>query len=113
MAGEPQSTPDRPQIKLEHVDRPDLGETFADSIAAVHFDGQTLRITFGQVQGYTPRDGVVYTPQTTLSGIVAKNTASGEFDAPKAELDAILSNKTAGYVDSRGQHRGRDGHRLL
>jgi len=61
----------------------------------------TLRITFGQVQGYTPRDGVVYTPQTTLSGIVAKNTASGEFDAPKAELDAILSNKTAGYVDSR------------
>jgi hypothetical protein len=60
----------------------------------------TLRITFGQVQGYTPRDGVVYTPQTTISGIVAKNTASGEFDAPKAELEAIRTNKTAGYVDA-------------
>jgi len=61
----------------------------------------TLRITFGKVEGYTPRDGVVYTPQTTLSGIVAKNTASGEFDAPKAELDAIRANKTAGYVDAK------------
>ena len=61
----------------------------------------TLRITFGKVEGYTPRDGVVYTPQTTLSGIVAKNTASGEFDAPKAELEAIHANKTAGYVDAK------------
>ncbi len=61
----------------------------------------TLRITFGQVKGYTPRDGVMYTPKTTINGIMAKNTASGEFDAPKAELDAIRANRTAGYVDSR------------
>jgi hypothetical protein len=59
----------------------------------------TLRITFGKVVGYTPKDAVVYTPQTTVSGIVQKNTGSGEFDAPKAELDAIRANKTAGYVD--------------
>ncbi len=60
----------------------------------------TLRITFGKVEGYTPRDGVVYTPLTSLSGIMAKNTGSGEFDAPKAELEAIRTNKTAGYVDT-------------
>lgn len=59
----------------------------------------TLRITFGTVQGYVPRDGVAYTPQTTVMGVVQKNTGSGEFDAPKAELDAIRANKTAGYVD--------------
>lgn len=59
----------------------------------------TLRVTFGQVQGYVPRDGVVYTPQTTVSGIVQKNTGSGEFDAPKAELEAIRAKRTAGYVD--------------
>ena len=47
MAGEPQGTADRPQIQIQHVDQADLGETFADSISAVHFDGQTLRITFG------------------------------------------------------------------
>ena len=59
----------------------------------------TLRITFGQVKGYVPRDGVAYTPQTTVAGIVQKNTGSGEFDAPKSELAAIRANKTAGYVD--------------
>jgi hypothetical protein len=47
MAGEPQGTAERPQIQIQHVDQPDLGETFADSISGVHFDGQTLRITFG------------------------------------------------------------------
>ena len=59
----------------------------------------TLRITFGNVAGYVPRDGVTYVPQTTISGIVQKNTGSGEFDAPKAELEAIKANRTAGYVD--------------
>jgi hypothetical protein len=59
----------------------------------------TLRITFGTVKGYVPRDGVAYVPQTTVAGVVQKNTGSGEFDAPKAELDAIRANKTAGYVD--------------
>lgn len=61
----------------------------------------TLRVTYGTVQGYTPRDGVVYTPQTTVSGIVQKNTASGEFDAPKAELEAIANRKFEGYVDKQ------------
>ena len=61
----------------------------------------TLRVTFGQVKGYTPRDGVMYTPKTTIGGVLAKNTGTGEFDAPKAELDAIRNNKTAGYVDPK------------
>ncbi len=59
----------------------------------------TLRVTFGKVSGYAPRDGVVYTPQTTVEGIVEKNTGSGEFDAPGNELAAIAEKKTAGYVD--------------
>jgi hypothetical protein len=61
----------------------------------------TLRVTFGEVSGYTPRDGVSYVPQTTITGILQKNTGSGEFDAPKGELEAIRSNKTAGYVDPK------------
>jgi hypothetical protein len=59
----------------------------------------TLRVTFGTVKGYAPRDAVSYKPQTTVSGIVQKNTGSGEFDAPKAELAAIKENRTKGYVD--------------
>ena len=59
----------------------------------------TLRVTFGKVVGYAPKDAVWYNPQTTVGGILQKNTGSGEFDAPKNELDAIRANKTAGYVD--------------
>ncbi|HYM62686.1 MAG TPA: S46 family peptidase [Thermoanaerobaculia bacterium] len=61
----------------------------------------TLRVTFGKVEGYAPRDAVWYNPQTTVSGIAQKNTYSGEFDAPKAEIEAIKANKTAGYVDPK------------
>jgi hypothetical protein len=49
----------------------------------------TLRVTYGQVQGVTPRDGLFYKPQTTLQGIVEKHTGEGEFDAPKKQLEAI------------------------
>ncbi|MEK6372161.1 MAG: S46 family peptidase [Acidobacteriota bacterium] len=59
----------------------------------------TLRVTFGKVEGYVPRDGVSYKPQTTISGIVEKHTGTGEFDAPKAQLAAIKAGKTKGYVD--------------
>src|SRR5207244_4559429 len=49
----------------------------------------TLRVTFGKVEGYAPKDGVWYTPQTTVSGIAAKNTGSGELDGPHTQLTAI------------------------
>ncbi len=49
----------------------------------------TLRVTFGQVKGVDARDGLFYKPQTTLAGIVQKHTGEGEFNAPKAQLDAI------------------------
>ena len=58
----------------------------------------TLRVTVGTIQGYAPQDGLVYTPQTTLEGVVAK---AGEppFDAPGALLDAIRSGKRGPYLD--------------
>lgn len=51
----------------------------------------TLRVTFGQVKGVAARDGLFFTPQTTLAGIVAKHTGSGDFNAPRKELDAIAA----------------------
>ncbi|MCP3141372.1 S46 family peptidase [Pyxidicoccus xibeiensis] len=42
----------------------------------------TLRVTFAKVRGYAPRDGAIYTPQTTLSGLLAKNTGEEPFDVP-------------------------------
>jgi hypothetical protein len=49
----------------------------------------TLRVTYGQVKGVDARDGIFYKPQTTLAGIVQKHTGQGDFDAPRAQLDAI------------------------
>ncbi len=43
----PQSDKTRTTPALRYVDRPDCQETFADSINAVFFDGQTMRIEFG------------------------------------------------------------------
>ena len=58
----------------------------------------TLRVSFGAVKGYEPRDGVWYVPHTTLSGVVAKHTGEGEFDAPDALLEAAKAGRTTAYV---------------
>jgi hypothetical protein len=51
----------------------------------------TLRVTYGQVKGVDSRDGLFYKPQSTLAGIVEKHTGSGDFDAPRKQLDAITA----------------------
>jgi hypothetical protein len=63
----------------------------------------TLRVTYGQVKGVDARDGLYYKPQTTLKGIVEKNTGQGDFDAPKVQLDAIQAlraGKQTPFIDA-------------
>ncbi len=48
----------------------------------------TLRISFAHVQGYAPRDGVRYTPFTTLAGVLEKHTGAEPFDVPQPVRDA-------------------------
>lgn len=41
----------------------------------------TMRITYGKLEGSAPHDGMMYTPYTTLDGIIAKNnTGNPDFD---------------------------------
>jgi hypothetical protein len=65
----------------------------------------TLRVTFGTVQGVSPQDGVLYEPQTTLAGVVAKaRPGDPEFDAPPALLAAaakVLATGKGAFVDPR------------
>ena len=61
----------------------------------------SLRITFGNVQGYVPRDGVQYTPFTTLEGVLAKATGVDPFDAPPALLAAAKAKRYGGLEDQR------------
>ena len=61
----------------------------------------SLRITFGNVMGYEPKDGVSYTPFTTLEGVVAKETGADPFDSPKALIDAVKAKRYGGLEDKR------------
>ena len=48
----------------------------------------TLRVSFAHVQGYSPRDGVQYTPFTTLAGMLEKHTGAEPFALPESVLAA-------------------------
>ncbi len=54
----------------------------------------TLRISFAHVQGYAPRDGVWYTPFTTLAGAVEKHTGEEPFALPANVLEAAKAPGT-------------------
>jgi hypothetical protein len=64
----------------------------------------TLRVTYGIVKGVEARDGLFYLPQTGLQGIVEKATGTGEFNAPRGELEAIQAiraGKSTPYLDPK------------
>ena len=61
----------------------------------------SLRVTFGNVQGVAPRDGVSYAPFTTTQGIVEKDTGVEPFNSSKAQLDAIEANAFDGYASKK------------
>lgn len=56
---------------------------------------RTLRLTFGRIRGYNPRDAVYYEPITTLDGVVEKTTGEEPFDTP-AELIKLYEAKDFG-----------------
>ncbi len=47
----------------------------------------TLRFSFGNIKGYSPREAVRYSPFTTLRGIIEKDTGVEPFDAPQKLKD--------------------------
>lgn len=59
----------------------------------------TLRVSYGKVSSLVPRDGVHYTPLTTVQGIVEKHTGEEPFDAPKPLRDAIAKGDFGSSID--------------
>jgi hypothetical protein len=61
----------------------------------------TLRVTFGKIAGrpWGTTDGTAWTAFTTVKGVAAKATGEGEFNAPKAQLEAIKNKDFGKYVD--------------
>ena len=61
----------------------------------------SLRITFGNVKGYTKLDGSVQDSFTLLEQVAAKETGADPFDNPKALLDAVKAKRYSGLADKR------------
>ena len=59
----------------------------------------TLRVTYGTVAPYSPRDGIVKGPFTTLEGILEKQTGKAPFDAPDSLLSAIRAKRYGQFRD--------------
>jgi hypothetical protein len=64
----------------------------------------TLRVTYGQVRGYSPRDAVYYSPVSYLDGVIEKYVPGDyEFDVPQ-KLRELHKNKDYGqYADKNGK----------
>lgn len=64
----------------------------------------TLRITYGQVKGSRPRDGVLYDYMTYLDGVMEKYVPGDyEFDVPEKLIDLYKSKDYGPYATKDGR----------
>lgn len=84
---------DELQAKLLEVRQEFLGKQFIPDANG------TLRFTYGNVEGYEPKDAVYYQPFTTIQGVVEKTTGQEPFDTPLALLRLIQEKKFDRYVN--------------
>jgi hypothetical protein len=59
----------------------------------------TLRVTYGKIEGSVPRDGMKYTPHTTLEGVIEKhNTGLDDFDLLPRMLELYEEKNYGDYA---------------
>jgi hypothetical protein len=64
----------------------------------------TLRVTYGQVEGYQPADGVSYKHYTTLKGIIAKdNPEIYDYDVPDQLKELYKLKDYGSYANALGE----------
>lgn len=64
----------------------------------------TMRLTYGNILPYDPKDGVTYHYETTLDGVAQKyKKGDPEFDAPQKLLDLNAARDYGQYANSKGQ----------
>ena len=91
------------QIKaVQKVYMKALIETFPDERFFPDANG-TLRVTYGKVKGYQPKDAVVYEPVSYLEGVLEKyQPGDYEFDVPE-KLIELYNNKDFGHYAVDGK----------
>lgn len=61
----------------------------------------TLRVTYGKVDGYSPKDAVYYEPLTYLDGVIEKYVQGDyEFDVPQKLIDLYNAKDYGQYADN-------------
>lgn len=60
----------------------------------------TLRVSVATVRGFVPRDGVLYTPRTTVAGLLEKETGQEPFANPPALLAAAKERARSRFADA-------------
>lgn len=64
----------------------------------------TLRVTYGKVNGYQPKDAVYYEPVTYLEGVMEKYVPGDyEFDVPQKLIDLYENKDYGNYADANGK----------
>lgn len=59
----------------------------------------TLRVTYGTVSAYSPKDGLTKGPFTTVEGIVEKHTGKDPFIAPASLIEAVKAKRYGQFKD--------------
>ena len=126
MALEPQ----KPPVQFSYEDRPELSETFADSVYSLMFDGQTLRIIFTVTRVEPsptgkPTGGKCFpTRRLVLSGAgmaqLLNHVAASRTAALQVALDSVgVPAENAVFIgndmhrDIFGAREGRPYHRVV
>lgn len=97
----------REESKILSQEKLDLKKIFLDGLLAQKQGriapdaNSTIRFTYGFIRGYAPRDAVFYLPQTTLKGVIEKETGKFPFHVPP-KLKALHKKADFGqYVDEK------------
>lgn len=88
----------RPRWMEQHLARAEATKT------AIYPDANSsLRVTFGNVMGVSPRDAVVNAALTYGEGILEKHTGVDPFDATVAQVEALQAKRFGRYADKDGR----------
>ena len=85
---------DRLQAVLTDSRRAYLGSEFIPDANG------TLRLTWGVVEGYAPRDAVVYAPFTTVNGLLEKDTGEPPFALPARIRTSVEAREWGTFAPS-------------
>jgi len=88
---------------LQRIYMDGLFEMSPEKMKAAYPDANfTMRVSYGNVQSYKPKDAVMYDYATTMSGVMAKyKPGDYEFDLPRRFIDLYKAKDYGRYIDPK------------